>query len=186
MKNKYIAHFCTITRHKWLVFKLCCRAGIPWRGLVHDLSKYSPTEFIESAKFYQGVRSPIPVARDVQGYSKAWLHHKGRNKHHIEYWYDPEVPNKFPIIPYKYTVEMICDGLAAGIVYNGKNWTPSTQLRYWEYKKKTALANEKIKDLLTEVYTQVSKYGINKTINSKNLKKLYNQYCIEDNENKES
>lgn len=180
MLKKYIAHFCTITKHRWLVFKLCCRAGIPWRGLVHDLSKYSPTEFFESARFYQGFKSPIPVARKELGYSKAWLHHKGRNKHHVEYWVDLEAPNVYPIIPYKYTIEMICDGIAAGLVYKGKDWTANSQIEYWENKKNTAPTNEKIKDLLTEVYLQISKQGINKTITKKNLKKLYYQFCGED------
>lgn len=183
MFKNYIAHFCTVTKHRWIVFKLCCKAGIPWRGFVHDLSKYSPTEFIESAKFYQGGRkSPIPVAREKQGYSKAWLHHRGRNKHHVEYWNDLEAPNEYPIIPYKYTVEMICDGVAAGIVYKGKEWTPNSQVEYWENKRKTSPANEKIKDLLAEVYLQISKNGINKTITKSNLKKLYYQFCGKDNE----
>lgn len=180
MLKNYWGHFCTITKHKWIVFKLCCRAGIPWRGLVHDLSKYSPTEFIESAKFYQGGRkSPIPVARNIQGYSKAWLHHKGRNKHHVEYWSDLEAPDKYPIIPYKYTVEMICDGIAAGLVYKGKEWTPNSQIEYWRNKRKTAPANERIKELLEEVYLQISKNGINKTITKSNTKELYNKYCCE-------
>lgn len=177
MIKNYWKHFCTINKHRWLVFKLCCRAGIPWRGFVHDLSKYSPTEFIESAKFYQGTRSPIPVAKDKLGYSKAWLHHRGRNKHHIEYWSDLEAPDKFPIIPYKYTVEMICDSIAASLVYNGKNWTKDKQIEYWERKKQTAPANEKIKELLTQVFLQISKQGINKTITKANMKKLYNEYC---------
>lgn len=178
MLKDYIGHFCTITKHKWLVFKLCCRAGIPWRGLVHDLSKYSPTEFIESAKYYQrGKRSPIPIAKKADGYSKAWLHHRGRNKHHVEYWADLEAPDKFPIIPYKYTVEMICDGISAGLVYAGKDWRQDFEIKYWENKRDKVLANDKIKDLLTEVYTQISKNGINKTITRTNMKELYNKYC---------
>lgn len=178
MLKNFIGHLCTIIKHKWWVFKLCCRAGIPWRGLVHDLSKFSPTEFIESVKFYQGgKRSPIPIAREERGYSKAWLHHRGRNKHHVEYWYDPEGENPYPIIPYKYTVEMICDSIAASIVYNGKNWTPDCQIRYWEKKRKTAPVNDKIKDLVAEVHLQVKDRGINKTITKSNMKELYNKYC---------
>lgn len=177
MLKNYWKHFCTVNKHRWLVFKLCCRAGIPWRGFVHDLSKYSPTEFIESVKFYQGVKSPIPVAKDALGYSKAWLHHRGRNKHHVEYWSDLDARDKFPIIPYKYTIEMICDTISASLVYNGKNWSAEEQIKYWENKRKTAPANEKIKDLLSEVYLQISKQGINKTITKNNMKKLYNQYC---------
>ena len=44
------------------------------------------------AKYYQGNRSPNEIERREKGYSAAWLHHKGRNKHHLEYWidYSPE------------------------------------------------------------------------------------------------
>ena len=98
-----IKHFITITKHKWLVLILCIKAGIPWRGIVHDLSKYSPTEFIESVKYYQGDHSPITECKKENGYSKAWLHHKGRNKHHYEYWYDREAPDQTPMIPVSYT-----------------------------------------------------------------------------------
>ncbi len=177
MLKNYIRHFCTITKHKWVVFKLCCRAGIPWRGLVHDLSKYSPTEFIESAKYYQGTKSPIPVARNTKGYSKAWLHHRGRNKHHVEYWNDEKAPDKLPIIPYKYTIEMICDTIAASMVYNGKDWSAKKQIEYWKRNESVTPVNEKIKKLLSEVYRQLDENGLKETINRTNLKKLYNQYC---------
>ena len=93
LKN-VIKHFGLITHHKWVVFKLCCKIGEPWRGLVHDMSKYSPTEFIESSKYYTGKHSPISEAKRENGYSKAWLHHKGRNKHHSEYWIDENAPDK--------------------------------------------------------------------------------------------
>ena len=129
--SNIFGHLKTITKHKWIVFKLSIKAGIPIRGLLHDLSKYSLTEFIESAKYYQGgKRSPIAKAREIQNYSKAWLHHKGRNKHHLEYWYDFEMENP-PIIPLKYAIEMVCDKLAASIVYEGKNWKKESELKYW-------------------------------------------------------
>ncbi len=85
--------------------------------------------------------------------------------------------NSAPVIPYKYTVEMICDNLAAGIVYNGKRWRNDTQLKYWNKGKDEIPINEKNKSMLTEVFTQISINGIDKTINKKNLKKLYNKYC---------
>ncbi len=62
LKN-VIKHFGLITHHKWVVFKLCCKIGEPWRGLVHDMSKYSPTEFIESSQYYTGKHSPISEAK---------------------------------------------------------------------------------------------------------------------------
>ena len=57
--SKAVKHLGLVNRHRWMVFKLCAKAGIPYRGLVHDLSKYSITEFWESVKYYNGSRSPI-------------------------------------------------------------------------------------------------------------------------------
>ena len=119
IKN-FFKHLNLVNKHRFLVFKLALKAGIPYRGLVHDLSKYSPVEFIESVKYYNGELSPIKVSKEENGYSKAWLHHKRRNKHHFEYWYDFNAPNKTPIIPYKYNVEMICYTLVASMIYKGK------------------------------------------------------------------
>ena len=81
-------HFETITRHKLLVMKYCFACGLYEQGLAHDLSKYSPTEFIPGCIYYQGDHSPNEAERADRGYSSAWLHHKGRNKHHLEYWID--------------------------------------------------------------------------------------------------
>lgn len=172
-----IKHFNLISKHRFIVFRLCVKAGIPWQGLIHDLSKYSPTEFWESAKFYNGKISPLILVKRQNGYSKAWLHHKGRNKHHPEYWYDPRAKIPTPLIPYKYTVELICDNLAAGMVYNGKDWENDTQLKYWETQKYKIPMNEQNKNMITEVFTQISEYGINKVINKKNLKSIYKKYC---------
>ena len=128
---KFFKHLHLINKHKWYVFKLCLKAGIPFRGLVHDLSKYSPTEFFESVKYFNGNHSPIVESKKENGYSKAWLHHKGRNKHHFEYWIDLNAPDKTPIIPYKYTAEMICDKIAAGLIYSGEDWTSDLELNYY-------------------------------------------------------
>lgn len=96
LKN-VVGHFCTITRHRWVVFKLCTKVGEPWRGLVHDLSKYSPTEFWEGVKYFNGHHSPITDCKKDKGYSDAWLHHKGRNRHHADYWVDMDAPVKYPL-----------------------------------------------------------------------------------------
>ena len=176
LKN-VVKHFALITKHKWVVFKLCCKIGEPWRGLVHDLSKYSPTEFFESIRYYQGDHSPITEAKKENGYSKAWLHHKGRNKHHSEYWIDLEAPDKTPIMPYKYVAEMLCDKLAAGMVYKGRDWTKEYELEYWTKEKERILINEKLKNMITDFFTQVSINGIDKTLTKKNVKELYEKYC---------
>ena len=177
MKN-FFGHLKTVLKHKWIVFKLSIKAGIPIRGLLHDMSKFSPVEFWESVKFYQGgKKSPLAVSREVLGYSKAWLHHKGRNKHHLEYWYDEDL-KKQPIIPFKYCLEMICDKLSASIVYEGKEWTNMSELKYWETKEKDKTSmNPQIRDFLTEVFRQVSIYGIDKVVKKKYLKEIYDKYC---------
>lgn len=176
MIKNIIRHFITITKHKWVVFKLCCKAGIVWRGLVHDLSKYSPTEFIESVRYYQGFRSPITKCKEVNGYSKAWLHHKGRNKHHIEYWYDYDPIVKEIVMPYTYFAELICDNLAAGMIYNGKNWTKETQINYWRKANAKLIISPKIKKAIEFTFEEVAEKGIDEVVTSKNLKKIYNEF----------
>ena len=170
-------HIRLVTKHKWIVFKLCCKIGEPWRGFMHDWSKYSYTEFWESAKYYAGDHSPITEARKAKGYSKAWLHHKGRNKHHAEYWVDETAPNKTPILPYPYAVEMICDKLAAGMAYKGKEFTKEYELAYWEKEKDEVVMNEKMKQYVTEVLTEIAQNGINKTLTKSNIKRIYEKYC---------
>lgn len=179
--RKFFSHLHTVNKHRFKVFCLCCRAGIFWRGLVHDLSKYSPTEFLESARYYTNGYSPIMNCKKDKGYSEAWLHHKGRNKHHYEYWYDYETSLEMPVMPYEYLIEMVCDTLAAGITYQGKKWTRDYQLNYWLKVRETSKINPKVDFLLTKIYTEVSEQGINKTINRKNLECLYKKYIGKSN-----
>ena len=128
-------HFRTITRHRHLVIRHCWKAGIFWQGLRHDLSKYSPTEFLPGARYYQGNRSPNEKEREVLGYSVAWMHHKGRNKHHFEYWndYNPKEKRVMPVkMPARYLAEMFCDRLAASKVYAGDQYQQDHSLRYFQ------------------------------------------------------
>lgn len=175
---KIVKHIKLVMKHKWIVFKLCCKIGIPWRGFMHDWSKFSPTEFFESIKYYNGHKSPITVCKADKGYSEAWLHHKGINKHHHQYWVDLSLPEKTIIMPYKYAAEMVCDELAAGIVYNGENWTQNTQLDYYMNKERKNLIHPQVDKFLIAVFTEVSKNGIDATLTKKNIKSLYEKYCI--------
>lgn len=177
MIKNVIKHIVLISKHKWYVFIYCSKLGMPFRGLRHDMSKFSPIEFWESVKYYNGKRSPISICKKEKGYSKAWLHHKGRNKHHAEYWLDINAPEKTPIIPYKYVVEMICDKLSANKVYNGKNWTNTSPLEYWNIEKQIEGVNEYIKNMLTEVFEQVAEKGINPVLTKANIKNLYKKHC---------
>ena len=176
LKNIFL-HFHLVNKHRFTVLKLCIKAGIPFRGLVHDLSKYSPTEFFESAKYYNGKNSPIHNCKKENGYSKAWLHHKGRNKHHQEYWYDYAAPTTNPVIPYKYTVEMLCDSLSAGMTYKGKEFTKEYPLWYWKNVKNMDLFHPKMQAFFEDVFTQISKDGIEAVIKKSVLRDKYNKYC---------
>lgn len=178
IKN-FFGHLHTVDVHRFRVFCLCCKVGIPIQGLLHDLSKYSPTEFWEGVKYYEGTYSPIMNCKKENGYSKAWLHHKGRNKHHYEYWYDYNGPTVTPIMPFKYFLEYLCDTFSAGMTYQGKSWTKEYQLSYWNKIKDQARMDSKLKALLDKVYTEVSKKGLDAVLKKKYLKSLYESYINE-------
>ena len=133
--KKIYKHFKTVTRHRHMVIRHCKRAGILRQGIFHDLSKYSPSEFFTGARFYtNGKKSPNEAERELYGYSPAWLHHKGRNKHHFEYWndYNPKEKKVMPIyMPKKYLKELICDRIAASKIYQGDKYTCQHPLDYY-------------------------------------------------------
>ena len=127
-------HLRTICHHRRLVIRHARKAGIFWQGLLHDLSKFSRVEFWAGAKYYQGTRSPNEAEREEHGYSAAWLHHKGRNKHHFEYWVDvdPVTKRYAPVeMPIRYLAEMFCDRVAASKTYQGKAYTDAHPLTYF-------------------------------------------------------
>ena len=126
-------HFKTVCKHKAVVYRECKACGIRWQGIVHDLSKFSHVEFASSAKYFQGTGSPIERQKAKEGYSEAWLHHKGHNKHHWEWWTDfandgTIIANK---IPKRYVVEMLCDWIGAGKTYSKELWTREEPLKYY-------------------------------------------------------
>lgn len=143
-------HFKTICKHKYWVGYYCFKAGIPWRGIKHDLSKFSPTEFWESVKYYQGTSSPIDACKKANGWSKAWLHHKGRNDHHYEYWQDNfDKGGEALLMPKECVIELICDYLGAGRAYMGANFTYKKEYQWWLEKKSESLAmHPKIKEFI--------------------------------------
>lgn len=133
-------HFKTINAHKLLVMKYCFKIGLYRQGLLHDLSKYSWTEFQVGAWYYQGHRSPNNAEREMTGLSAAWLHHKGRNKHHFEYWVDygidaPRVLEGVPM-PRKYIAEMMMDRISACRVYDPEHYSDESPLLYYNKGKK--------------------------------------------------
>lgn len=169
-------HLCLVSHHKWEVFKLCCRAGIPLRGLLHDLSKFTPSEFIESVKYYNGHRSPLAVSRELNGYSKAWLHHKGRNRHHWEYWIDGYITGGYGcIIPFKFACEMICDMIAASKVYKGKEYTLDCPLKYFEAQTYGQFVHPQIQDFMRAAFTAYAEEGPN-AISKERLQGFYKKH----------
>ncbi|MBQ8194003.1 MAG: catalase [Oscillospiraceae bacterium] len=155
-------HFRTITRHRHKVMQHCFRAGIPWRGMLHDLSKYSPTEFVPGAKYYQGTRSPNEKERELFGYSLAWMHHKGRNRHHFEYWcdYNPETKLNEPVkMPLKFVVEMFCDRVAASKIYQGKSYTDRSPLEYFLRGKDRRRIHPETSQMLEKLLTMLAEDG---------------------------
>ncbi|MBQ6625806.1 MAG: catalase [Ruminococcus sp.] len=164
-----IKHFITITKHRHAVIRHCKKAGIFWQGLLHDLSKYSPTEFFQGAKYYQGTRSPNDKAREELGYSKAWMHHMGRNRHHFEYWRDYSPIHKGYMMPVKmplnYVVEMFCDRVAASKIYQGKNYTDSSAYDYFMAAKhrRVGMIDEESSDICEELLFMLKEQGEEKT-----------------------
>ena len=108
------AHFKTITHHRRLVRKYCFRLGLYRQGLTHDLSKYSPCEFLRGVKYQQGYR------------------------HLLEYgMYYCIVENGKVFIgggkrPLIYVAEMFCDRIAACKTYQGKQYTDASPYDYYE------------------------------------------------------
>ena len=177
LKNFFL-HTALVFRHKWAVLKNCTRCGLFFRGLIHDLSKFSPTEFFESVKYYQGNRSPIGACRRAIGYSRAWLHHKGRNRHHIEYWQDAECKDGHPLMPYKFAVECVCDKLAATRVYSGKNYDTSLPLMHWEKYGSRVEGNPKTLAFVEACFIDVRDHGESYVLSKKYMKKKFGEICL--------
>jgi len=160
---KALRHFLTITRHRHKVISHCFKAGIFWQGLFHDISKYTPSEFITGAKYYQGgKRSPNEAERVKFGYSKAWLHHKGRNRHHFEYWTDinPATHQLTPVkMPLKYVTEMFCDRVAASKIYKGSEYNDGCPLLYFKNEKGARFINQETSDTLERWLTVLANEG---------------------------
>lgn len=141
--RKTFGHLKTVLIHKWWVFYYACKLGIPWRGIKHDMSKFSPVEFWESVRYWTGTSSPIPLCKQDKGYSLAWQHHKGRNPHHYEYWIDYLDQGGVPIkMPWKDVLELTADYLGAGRAYQGKNFTLQGEFEW--FRKKLATDNPKM------------------------------------------
>lgn len=164
--SKVLNHFLTVTKHRHAVIKHCSKAGILWQGLRHDLSKFSPTEFLPGVRFYVGTRSPNEGEREQYGYSLAWIHHKGRNKHHFEYWTDYNIKTKMvePVkMPLRYVAEMFCDRVAASKIYNGDKYTDAFPLEYFLRAKGRRVIHPETSDLIESLLRELAEYGEEQT-----------------------
>ncbi len=163
--ERFRGHLSTINHHKMMVMKYCFKAGLYKQGLLHDLSKYTPTEFFAGVKYYQGYRSPNNAQREAEGLSKAWLHHKGRNKHHYEYWIDypgGEIASKKlegMKMPVKYVVEMFCDRLAACKTYNKEKYTDRDALNYFLKGRGHYVIHKDSEKLLYKLLVMLAEHG---------------------------
>lgn len=160
-------HFKTITKHRILVMQGCFKVGLYRQGLLHDLSKYSPSEFLVGMKYYQGTRSPNNAEREAVGYSSAWLHHKGRNKHHYEYWVDYSTATPGGLaparMPVKYVIEMFMDRIAASKIYNGEKYTQNDPLAYYRKGIENVMIHPKTKALLEKLLVMLAEKGEDET-----------------------
>lgn len=162
-----LGHFKTITHHKLLVMQYCFRVGLIRQGLMHDMSKYSWTEFRVGAKYYTGTRSPNAAERKELGYSTAWLHHKGRNKHHLEYWIDyggRDMELMGHPMPTRYMVELCLDRIAACRVYHGKAYTDKDPLDYLEHSRDSRMMHPQTHAQVVEILTMLAERGEKETL----------------------
>lgn len=163
--HAFWGHLCTITKHRHMVIYHCRKAGIFWQGLKHDLSKYSPTEFWQGVKYYQnGNRSPNEAEREAIGYSLAWLHHKGRNRHHFEYWrdYNPKTKQVQPVqMPVRYLAEMFCDRVAASKIYKKELYDQTCPLVYFQISsaRKMGMLHPETEKMLMYLLTVLAEEG---------------------------
>ncbi|MDO4788682.1 MAG: DUF5662 family protein [Johnsonella sp.] len=167
--NNVFKHFNTITKHKLRVMDLCFKVGMIRQGLLHDLSKYSPEEFLSGVRYYQGNKSPNAAEKLENGYSRAWLHHKGRNKHHFEYWIDYSLRPEEGLIgmkmPLRYVLEMTCDRIAASIIYSKDQYHDGIPWEYYSQRESQAIhLHPETKALLEELLIMNRDRGLKKTL----------------------
>lgn len=136
------------------------QCGMPFRGLLHDISKFSPTEFFESIKYYTGTESPINGAKKDKGYSAAWFHHRGRNPHHSQYWCDISFGEIIPCeMPRKYLIELVCDTIGAGKTYLGEKWNNSSPIDYFNKVDTLSFYHKNTREQLVKIYSRIENIG---------------------------
>ncbi|MBR3363546.1 MAG: catalase [Solobacterium sp.] len=158
--KRFFLHLHTVDTHRYEVMKNCFKCGLYSQGLSHDLSKYSPEEFRVSVKYFQGDRSPYVYEKEKYGFSYGWLHHKGRNRHHWEYWYDMIKGEWVPLeMPLPFFIEMVCDRVAACHIYQKENYTQRSALEYFYNRNDRFYMHEKTAAKLEAVLKDIAENG---------------------------
>ncbi len=161
----FFSHLHTINQHKIKVTLLCFRCGLYKQGLLHDLSKYSFVEMKTGVKYFQGNRSPIEREKEITGYSMGWFHHKGRNKHHWEYWLDNAPNGVKPVaMPMRYVIEMFCDRIAASMIYQKEQYRDDSAYIYYMNGRKHILIHPDTDALIVDLLTQLKEHGLDYAI----------------------
>lgn len=161
---KIFKHLKTVRTHRRAVRKLCFKCGLYKQGLMHDLSKYQPVEFLPQIKYWTGKGSPIDEEIKEKGYSEAWLHHKGHNKHHYEYWLDPVHMSEPCHMPMRYLAEMFCDRVAACKTYQKEKYTTKSPLEYLRSRpQEKALMHPDTYGMLYQLFRLLQEWGEDRT-----------------------
>lgn len=183
--RRLVGHLKTINHHKWLVMIMCFKVGLYRQGLLHDLSKYSLAELLPSVKFFQGIRSPYAREKEIKGYSMGWLHHKGRNKHHFEYWMDiinPKIGLVGVKMPKRYVVEMFIDRVCASKNYQKEEYQQNDALQYYNKGKDQYVIHPDTRFLLEYLLKMLADRGERDTlffIKQNLLKNINGDYQVE-------
>ena len=175
--QRFCGHLHTVNTHRFLVMKMCFSCGMYRQGLLHDLSKYSLTEFVPSVRYYQGNRSPISREKEVNGYSQCWLHHKGRNRHHWEYWVDRENGKTNLIclpMPFDCLLESVLDRISASKTYNKDKYTDSEPYDFFLRSREYHTMNQKTASEIASLLLYLKENGEKKAL--QHYRDLYKQY----------
>jgi hypothetical protein len=157
---KYWNYLKYILRHKWYVMWECFRHGLYWQGLVHDLSKFRPSEFFPYANFFyeehrceRGLNTR-PLHIDY-AFDLAWLKHLHRNPHHWQHWIRNGDDGTIRIfeMPRKYWLEMVADWVGAGIVITGQR-----EVQKWYLKNRDKISLHIKTRLTVETLLELEKY----------------------------
>lgn len=148
MLKSHWANLKYLLTHKWFVALECAKLGLYWQALVHDLSKFRPSEWNAYAEFFSCPLDPKP--EDVRGrFIDAWAAHLRRNPHHWQYWVTPKDTGGRHVLrmPEKYAKEMVADWRGASLALKGRD-----ESREWYLeRRKTILLHPETRKLVEEL-----------------------------------